>query len=114
MPNRNYVNGRSFEYRVRDLFEAKGYFVMRSAGSRTPVDLVALKDGEILLIQCKRHGVIGSEDINILRAVSLQCSGKALLAEIPKGKTRGVEINEVTGKMAKSGKRPVRPWKGLE
>lgn len=50
---RNYQIGRRFEWRVRDYFKGQGYFVLRSPISRGPVDLVALKKGESLLIQCK-------------------------------------------------------------
>lgn len=48
-----YKRGRAFEYRVRNHFIAKGYFVLRSPRSKGPADLVAIKKGEILLIQCK-------------------------------------------------------------
>lgn len=48
-----YAKGRHFEYRVRDFLKGKGYFILRSPRSRGPVDLVALKKGMVLLIQCK-------------------------------------------------------------
>ena len=64
MPNKNYQSGRSFEYRVKKYFEKQGYYVMRSAGSKSPFDLIAIETNytkgklistHILLIQCK-HG----------------------------------------------------------
>lgn len=57
MPNKNYISGRNFEYRVKKYLESKGYFVLRSAGSHTPVDLLAVHPiyYHILVIQCK-HG----------------------------------------------------------
>jgi len=51
--SKKYNKGRSFEYKVRDKFQSLGYFTIRSAGSKTPVDLIALKKGELLFIQCK-------------------------------------------------------------
>lgn len=45
------------EYVVRDMFRRKGWFVVRAAASK-PVDLVCLKDGEIILVECK-YGVRG-------------------------------------------------------
>lgn len=48
-----YRRGRAFEYRVRDRFKAKGYEVLRAAGSKGPADLVAFKKGSIIFIQCK-------------------------------------------------------------
>jgi Holliday junction resolvase len=56
----NYSRGANFERRVQKYFENAGYFVLRSAGSHSPVDLVTLKGGEISLIQCKTDGVLSS------------------------------------------------------
>ncbi|GAF94020.1 unnamed protein product, partial [marine sediment metagenome] len=53
MVNKNYRSGRNFEYRVKKYLEEKGYYVMRSAGSKSPFDLVAVSDVHLLLIQCK-------------------------------------------------------------
>jgi Holliday junction resolvase len=50
----NYAKGRGFEQRARSRLEQRGYFVVRSAGSKTPVDLVAIKSNERpLFVQCK-------------------------------------------------------------
>lgn len=51
-----YVKGRNFEYAVKKKLQEKGYVVMRSPGSRSPADLVAVKDGKPFFIQCKIHG----------------------------------------------------------
>lgn len=76
MPNKNYNNGRAKEYRIKKKLEEQNYFVIRSAGSHSAADLVALKrlkewrwvviNGiltqrevpvwEIRLIQCKPRG----------------------------------------------------------
>lgn len=48
-----YKKGRRFEWAVRDELEEAGYQVIRSAGSKTKVDIVAWKMGELLFIQCK-------------------------------------------------------------
>lgn len=64
MPNKNYVSGRAFEYRVKRYLEKKGYYVLRTAGSKSAFDLVAipmldkvpfLVVPDVLFIQCK-HG----------------------------------------------------------
>lgn len=52
----SYLRGRRFEWRVRDYLTMLGYFVVRSAGSRGPVDLVALRRGRVLLVQCRARG----------------------------------------------------------
>ncbi len=48
----NYEAGRRLEYRIRDLFRKQGYFVVRAAQSK-PIDLVCLKDGKSVLVECK-------------------------------------------------------------
>jgi len=57
MTNKNYNSGRAFEYRVKKFLESKGYYVLRSAGSHSPIDLLAVhkRNHDCLLIQCK-HG----------------------------------------------------------
>jgi len=47
-----YVKGRRFEYRVRDFFRKKGFVVIRAAQSK-PIDLVCLRRGEAILVECK-------------------------------------------------------------
>jgi len=61
MTNKNYNSGRQYEYRVKKYLEKLGYYVMRSAGSKSPFDLIAIPIQDkcdvmgVLLIQCK-HG----------------------------------------------------------
>jgi Holliday junction resolvase len=49
----NYRAGADLERAARKVLEENGYFVVRSAGSKGPVDLVAFKPGEVLFVQCK-------------------------------------------------------------
>lgn len=53
----HYRNGADFEREVRAALVRDGYEVIRSAGSKTKIDLVAFKTGELLFVQCKRDGV---------------------------------------------------------
>src|SRR5690348_202220 len=53
----HYRQGADFEREVRTHLTRDGYEVIRSAGSKTKVDLIAFKPGQILVIQCKRNGV---------------------------------------------------------
>lgn len=52
----SYAKGRRFEYAVRDALIGDGYEVLRSAGSKTKIDLVAIKRDELLFVQCKEDG----------------------------------------------------------
>ena len=58
MPNRKYANGRDLEYATVHILEADGYWVMRAPGSKGKVDVLALKPGEILMVQCKLDGYL--------------------------------------------------------
>lgn len=69
MPNKKYLSGRRYEWKVRDEWRKKGYTVIRAAGSKGPFDLIAIRpnwevdgntffhhtdqESEIVLIQCK-------------------------------------------------------------
>jgi len=61
-----YKRGRQFEYRIRDNLKNKGFFVLRSPASKSPIDLVAIKKGLILLIQCKTGGEFAMKEWNEL------------------------------------------------
>ena len=58
----NYRVGMRFELRVRDYFQTGNWFVIRSAGSRSPIDLVAFKGGGVALVQCKTDGVMSNAE----------------------------------------------------
>lgn len=49
-----YARGRQIEWKARDELARAGYLVIRAAGSKSPVDLVAIGAGDVRLIQCKR------------------------------------------------------------
>ena len=63
MPNAKYISGRTFEYKVKSFLEGQGYFVVRSAGSHSPVDLVAVDSlGQVLFVQCKLKGAMTKKE----------------------------------------------------
>jgi len=100
-----YKRGRDFEYRVKRRLEGCGFFVIRSAGSHSPVDLVAVRvcDGGcevakeircevrggvcVLGVQCKRGGEVTRFEEERLREVA-KFGMKGVIAT-PKG-LRGV------------------------
>lgn len=51
-----YAYGAAFERRVRDDLGKRGYFAVRAAGSKGPIDIVALNSRYRLLVQCKING----------------------------------------------------------
>jgi hypothetical protein len=55
MPNRNYVNGRNYEYKCMRTLEAEGYATIRTAGSHGFADVIGFKLGvPVRCIQIKR------------------------------------------------------------
>lgn len=76
----NYLHGRDFEHTTRHDLEENGYWVMRAAGSKTKVDLIAVKAGQILLVQCKRNGKVGpAERKEIIRIADMINFGRSEL-----------------------------------
>ena len=60
MPNSNYMKGRKKEYKIVKEFRDKGYnIVQRTAGSRSPFDVIAIRkeDNKITLIQVKPNNI---------------------------------------------------------
>lgn len=92
----NYSRGADFERRVRDVLmhEEDACTVIRSAGSRGIVDLVALFTGVdardtyddgfvapvVWIVQCKRDGKITDDDRELLAAVAGETGAIAKIA----------------------------------
>ena len=51
-----YSRGAAFERRVKLSYQLRGWYVMRSAGSKGLCDLIAFKGGEVHLLQLKVSG----------------------------------------------------------
>lgn len=78
-----YRMGRDLEGRTRLKLMAAGYAVIRSAGSKTPADLVAMRNGELLLVQCKRGGALPPVEWNDLIDFATQAGGRPIMVENP-------------------------------
>ena len=70
----NYASGANFERDVRKYYEAKDYYVIRSAGSKGAVDLIAFNEYGTILVQCKKQNRKKSykEDLEKLDEVPCQ------------------------------------------
>jgi len=86
-----YRYGRQFEYRVRDQLKANGYFAMRSPASKTPIDLIGIKPGVVLFIQCKRSGVLNPKEWNELYDLAVSCGAIPILASTPRRRVTDYE-----------------------
>lgn len=91
-----YEVGRRFEWRVRRHFEKEGYFVVRAAGSKGPVDLVAVRKSYlapaqraalVLFIQCKvrkrrrKRGPFEQREATDLMVLAARYGAAAIWAE---------------------------------
>ncbi|MEV4861502.1 restriction endonuclease [Streptomyces ossamyceticus] len=104
----NYARGRDLEHRVRTHLREQGYEVLRTAGSKSKVDLVAIKTGQILFVQCKRSGALPPAEWNALWDLALMVGAIPVLAE---QLTRGRKYWRLTGRKDQPGKR--QPYEEL-
>lgn len=91
-----YTDGRRFEYAVRNDLEADGYWVMRSAGSKTKADLIAIKPGQILIIQCKQDGRVSPAERIEVRRIAAMIDGVPILAHKQTGRAKPI-YDRLTG-----------------
>ncbi len=94
MPNKNYIAGRRFEYKIKKLYEKQGYTVLRSSGSHGFADLIAVRQDKfiyrdaimykarIIFIQCKNRRPTQKEISDLQRFSWLFQSTKDWLIEV--------------------------------
>ena len=79
----HYAAGTRTEHKVRELLEAEGYVCARTAGSKGALDLLAVKPGELLMVQVKRSGVLGPAGWNRLYELAVMAGAIPILADAP-------------------------------
>lgn len=101
-----YARGRRYEWQVRDHLVSEGYAaVLRTAGSKGAVDLIAFKPGELLLVQVKGNGVLGPTKWNELYDLAQMVDGVPVLAERLPGKT-AITYYRLTARKDRRGRQP--------
>ena len=90
----NYRRGADFERRVCKYFDKQGYFTIRSAGSHSIIDLVAIKAGEVKLVQCKIDGVLSVAERQQLQELSRDSKCQVLLIYREDRMMRALPIKE--------------------
>jgi len=86
-----YRKGHRWELKIKKMWEEKGYVVYRSAGSKGAADLIALKDGKIVLIQVKVNKKPSRSEIAKLLKEAKKCKATALIV-LWNSKKREVEV----------------------
>ena len=110
MPS-GYRNGADLERAVKHHLEENGYvLVIKSGGSKGKVDVIGLKLGETVLVQCKRSGTMSPADRVALRQLALALRAVPLLARWVKegNAARYIGYTELTS-MGPAGHRPWTP-----
>ena len=83
----NYQRGKALEDRARRQLERDGYWCISARGSKGAADVVALKPGQVLMVQCKRaaRGMTAGEH-NALHALATGLGAVPVYAEaVPRG-----------------------------
>jgi Holliday junction resolvase len=89
----SYYKGKCFEDKVKNILERMGYAVLRSARSAFP-DLIAVRDGKPILIECKVNRYLSWEDkLKLLNLASSLDAGCAV-AYSKKGQVRIQILNK--------------------
>lgn len=108
VPGSEYQVGRHVEYAVMDDLRRRGYHVMRSPRSRSPIDLVAVKIGAILLIQCRLTLVLDVAGWNDVFDLAASIGAVPVVAGRPSAK---VDYRRMTGR--KDGSKRPQPMKAF-
>jgi Holliday junction resolvase len=89
----SYRRGRRLECVVRDMFRRSGWFVVRAAASK-PVDLVCLKNGDIVLVECKYgvRGVRWAELAPLLEAAERAKAKPVLAIAEKRGRVKMIDV----------------------
>lgn len=75
-----YSKGADFERKIQKYFEDLGYFVIRAAGSHSPIDLVCMKLHDNILVQCRMRGNLTKEEEHKLAVLGNWLGCRVLLA----------------------------------
>lgn len=104
-----YRLGRSVEYAVRDDFIKNGYYALRSPRSGGPADIIAIKKGLVVFIQCKRSMNCRVGEWNKIYDLAVSVDGIALIGGRPTG--RGLIYWLIIGR--KDGSRRAQPKQNI-
>ena len=113
MPNKHYLAGRKKEWKVQEALEAEGYMTFRTAGSHTPVDVLAfyeiglrLVQGSAVWVQVNSKSPISNDEWNVLYQHATRCGAIPVLAICLSRKP--IQFYQLLGTRAKNSH--VKPW----
>ena len=105
----SYARGNAFERRVKHALERDGYWCWQTRGSKSPADLIAIKAGQILLIQVKGGATkMSGTDWNTLAHLCRELRATPLVADRD---GRRIRYRRITGlHVAHSRRWPAEVW----
>jgi len=111
----NYRRGADLERAAKHYLEDNGYYVIKSAGSKGIADLVAIKPGETLYVQCKLDGYLTPAERVSFRQAALTSGAAPIVARwVKEGRAaRTLGFRELTS-MGPAGNRDWTPDHGMQ
>jgi Holliday junction resolvase len=92
-----YQRGNAFERRIADRLRADGYYVWQTRGSKSPVDILAIKPGQILFVQCKIGvAALSAQRWDELHDLATRAGALPILADRPT--LRRYRFRRITGR----------------
>jgi len=115
MSSANYRRGADLERAAKHYLEDNGYYVIKSAGSKGIADLVGIKPGEILYVQCKLDGYLTPAERVSFRQAALASGAVPVVARwVKEGRAaRTPGFRELTS-MGPAGNRDWTPDHGMQ
>ena len=80
-----YRRGADFERKVVNDYKARNWYASRTPGSKSPIDIIAFRDGEVHIIQCKLTGRITNAAKEQLRCMAAENKFRAFIARNDRG-----------------------------
>lgn len=105
----NYQRGAVFERKVARNLEEWGYVTVRSAGSHSPADIVAMREGATVCVQCKRNGRLDPDEWNEFWEWCSKGGVTPILAAQAKVLS-GIIYHRLTSRKVGRGRQPLAPW----
>lgn len=103
--------GANFELQIMAHLKQRGYDVLRSSGSRGAVDVVAIGDRHILMVQAKiTNPVISPAERKAVRAIAARADAVPLVAYRDNGKVLFRQLLGDGPKAFESFEAVIHPW----
>jgi Holliday junction resolvase len=101
-----YSRGTAYERRAAEQLSAEGYWCWLARGSKGAADLLALKPGQVVLVQVKGgRETIGSDGWNVLLALASELRAVPVVADWPEWQRSDagpMRLRQITGPARRS------------